>query len=240
MKNTNFRDVGGYETVDGMKVKTGYFFRSSALSSFDDEDRTEIPHFHLKKILDLRSTQEAEQFPDIIPDGCEYIHCSAISFENEFDGNLNFTELIKSGGLSQLPEYIKEVYKSLPFNNKAYKIMFDLMLKGETPFVFHCSAGKDRTGFGAYLILKTLGVSDETIMYDYMLSNDFRREENEQIAAKLNNMPGVEELLYVKEEYLELSINAIKEKYDDFNTYLEKEYGITESDIKTLRDKYLY
>lgn len=240
MKITNFRDIGGYETTDGMKVKEGCFFRSSAIRAFDEEDKEAIPRFHLKTILDLRSPMEAEKFPDDVPDGCKYIHCSAIPMDNEQGGNFDITSLMNPEFLSKLPEYIETIYKNLPFNNEAYKIMFELIKNGETPLVFHCSAGKDRTGFGAYLILKTLGVPDDMIMYDYMLSNEFRKNENKQIAKKLKDLSGAEELLYVKEKYLKLSIKEIKKRYGDFNTYLEKEYGITESDIKALKDKYLY
>lgn len=75
------------------------------------------------------------------------------------------------------------------------------MLHDGTPFLFHCTAGKDRTGFAAYLILKTLGVPDDCILHDYMQSNVYRSEENQVFSRQMPDLPGMEELLCVKEEY---------------------------------------
>lgn len=98
-------------------------------------------------------------------------------------------DLIRSGALSNLKYYILEIYKNLPFKNEAYQKMFNLMLHDGTPFVFHCTAGKDRTGFAAYLILKTLGVPDDCILEDYMLSNVYRSEENQAFTRQIPNIP---------------------------------------------------
>lgn len=117
--------------------------------------------------------------------------------------------------------------------------MFDLMKKKEVPFLFHCTAGKDRTGVAAYLILKTLGVSDEIIMKDYLLSNSYLKEINEKIVALSPQLSNIDDLLYVKEEYLLDTINAIHDKYKDFTTFLNEEYQLNEEDIKKLQEMYL-
>ena len=98
----------------------------------------------------------------------------------------------------------------------------------------------DRTGFAAYLILKTLGVQDDCILEDYMLSNVYRSEENQAFTRQIPNIPGLEELLCVKEEYLKTSIQAIEEQYGDFETYVKEEYGIRKNEIAILRERYLY
>lgn len=236
---TNFRDIGGYPTEDGRHVKKGQFYRSSPIHFQDDAERKQFQKLHIQYILDFRSNEEAAAAPNEAPDGCNYIQCSAISITDSYQGNFNMEDLIKSGQLKKLSSYIMDVYKLLPFHNPAYQKMFDLLLNGDTPFVFHCSAGKDRTGFCAYLILKTLGVSDGIILRDYMLSNDYRREENETFLKKTGNFPGAEELLYVKEEYLLSSIQSIGEKYTDFHTYLQEEYGIGETEIQKIKTMYL-
>lgn len=239
MNLTNFRDLGGYETTSGKHVKHGIFYRSSPIIFQSDEDRCTFRDLNMKTILDLRSEQEANAAPNDVIEGCNNIHCSAIPMDNENAGNFDITELIKRGELSKLAYYVEEVYKHLPFQNEAYQILFDLMRKDETPLVFHCSAGKDRTGFAAYLILKTLGVPDETIMHDYMLSNVYRKEENEKLLSHIGQIDGAEELLYVKEKYLQSSIEAIMQKYDSFESYVLEEYGVTDEEINMFREKYL-
>lgn len=239
MNITNFRDIGGYETADGRHVKHGFFYRSAPIVFQTDEDRAEFAKLNMKTILDLRSPEEVAQTPDDTVEGCTYIHSSAIPFENEDGGNFDMTELIRKGELQKLAHYVIEVYKSLPFQNPAYQILFDLLREDKAPLVFHCSAGKDRTGFAAYLILKTLGVPDKTIMQDYMLSNVYRKEENEKILALIPNMPGADELLYVQEKFLQSSMDAISQKYDSFETYVREEYGVTEEEIHQFRERYL-
>lgn len=238
MNITNFRELGGYETVNGSHVKSGCFYRSAPIIFTDDEEREEFKALGIKTVLDFRSSNEREENPDSQVEGCTYISCSAIP-EDKLGGNFDLPMLFKTGKIAQLTDYVKEIYRELPFNNKAYRILFDLLRKNETPVVFHCSAGKDRTGFAAYLILRTLGVSDETAMKDYLLSNEYRKEENEKLIQQMPQITQAGVLIYVMEECLQNSIDAIVKKYGDFESYLAAEYGITEEEIKTFREKYL-
>lgn len=239
MTITNFRDIGGYETSDGLIVKKGYFYRSSPIVFKNDGERAEFAKLGIRTILDLRSSQEMKAVPDDEAEGCTYIPCSAISEESIGGGNFDMAELIQTGDLSRLTEYVQAIYKNLPFQNKAYQMLFELMRREETPIVFHCSAGKDRTGFAAYLILKTLGVPDNIILKDYMLSNVYRKEENDKILAHFPGAAEVAGLLYVKEAYLQSSMDAIAQKYGAFKEYLWAEYGVTEAETALFRERYL-
>lgn len=239
MNITNFRDLGGYQTQDGRRVKHGCFYRSAAIVFPSDTDRREFEELGMKAILDLRSPMEVSQQPDDTVPGCAYIHCSAADTGNAQGGNVDIAQLIRQSFPQQLAGYLMETYRTLPFRNPAYQIMFDLIKKHQVPFVFHCTAGKDRTGVAAYLILKTLGVDDETIIHDYMLSNEYRKDENEKMIAMAGGSPALRELLVVKEAFLQLSIHSIQKKYGDFGDYLNAEYNLTEADIHSLRDAYL-
>lgn len=239
MNITNFRDIGGYETADGHHVRRGCFYRSGPIIFANDQERDAFKKLGMRTILDLRSTQERDAIPDMPVEDCTYVPCSAIPEENMGGGNFDLVELIRSGDLSQLQRYVEAIYKGLPFGNPAYQVLFDLLRREETPVVFHCSAGKDRTGFAAFLILKTLGVPDETIMEDYLLSNVYRREENEKVLARFPRAAEAEGLLYVKAEYLQSSMDAIAEKYSDFEAYLNAEYGVTAEEIAMFRARYL-
>lgn len=238
MSITNFRDIGGYKTADGRAVRRGIFYRSAPIRFKDEEERREFEACKIKTILDLRSETEREIRPDEEVAGCNYLPCSAIPESTVNGGNLDMVALIKSGDFAKLGEYVRAVYKSLPFANEAYRVLFDLMRKDELPVVFHCSAGKDRTGFAAYLILKTLGVPDETVMEDYLLSNVCRKAENDAILAKFPQASAAEGLLNVKAEYLQSAIDEIFAKYANFEAYLAAEYGVTADEIAAFRDRY--
>ena len=111
----------------------------------------------------------------------------------------------------------------------------------------HCTSGKDRTGLGSALILLILGVPEEKVIEDYMLSNEYRKGENHrilQIYEKHVSNETIKELiegiLGVKKKFIELSLNKIKNTYGSYETYFLKEYGLTKEKIEFLRNEYLY
>lgn len=239
MSITNFRDIGGYETSDGRRVKKGIFYRSAPIVFKSEQEREEFTALGIRTILDLRSSQERRAQPNDQVAGCQDIHCSAISEDNMGGGNFDLAQMMRDGSISQLGHYVELIYKALPFDNPAYRLIFNLISQEETPLVFHCSAGKDRTGFAACLILKTLGVPNKTILEDYMLSNIHRREENERVLAHFPQASQAEGLLYVKESYLQSSLDAIAAQYDCFEDYLLAEYNVTPEEIQHFKDRYL-
>lgn len=241
-KITNFRDLGGYLTEDGKQVRYHTFYRCAPVVAKDEEAMRTLESLELKTIMDFRSEGEAEKDPDSAITGCEIFQIGAIHMEgNAFGGNLDFKALMEKADIQSLKEYMKKTYRELPFDNKAYRTMFQRLLENKVPLAFHCTAGKDRTGVGAYLILKTLGVADEIILQDYLLSNVYRKEENERIRQYAGAMgDAVMSLMMVYEEYLQTTMDEIAKRYPDFKAYLLKEYGITEESIQQLRERYLY
>lgn len=236
---TNFRDLGGWQTEDGYFVRRGCLYRSAPIQLKTPEARASFAKLGMRTILDLRSAQEQAALPDdVIPD-CRCIRCSAIPEEGPEGGGLDLADMLKTATPAQLTEYVASIYRQLPFGNPAYRQLFDLLLAGETPLVFHCTAGKDRTGFAAWLILKTLGVSDADVMQDYLLSNVYRRDENERILKAFPKAKDAEGLLYVREAYLQSSIDAIRERYGSFEEYLSCEYDLSELNITLLKSRYL-
>ena len=235
----NFRDIGGYETQDHKQVRYNCFYRSGAIVS-DEEGLSYIKQLNIQSVLDFRSHGEMEHLKDAQL-GWEYYPIGAIKEIGELQGNFDFQSLLGQVKPEELTSYLLKIYKQLPFHNNAYKKMFSLLLEEKVPLLFHCSAGKDRTGVAAYLILKTLGVDEKTIMQDYLASNFYRAQENEQIGVKAGVLK--EQVLYlmmVHEECLQASMDEIKKRYPDFNTYLFKEYGIDQDKLEFLRKRYLY
>lgn len=235
----NFRDIGGYETQDHKQVRYNCFYRSGAIVS-DEEGLSYIKQLNIQSVLDFRSHGEMEHLKDAQL-GWEYYPIGAIKEIGELQGNFDFQMLLGQVKPEELTSYLLKIYKQLPFHNDAYKKMFSLLLEEKVPLLFHCSAGKDRTGVAAYLILKTLGVDEKTIMQDYLASNFYRAQENEQIGVKAGVLK--EQVLYlmmVHEECLQASMDEIKKRYPDFNTYLFKEYGVDQDKLEFLRKRYLY
>ena len=235
----NFRDIGGFVNEDGYQVKYGCFYRSSPILLDTSVKKEYFKKLKIQAILDFRSDEEVNRCQDDVLDGVSYFHKSAIH-DKEYDSNFDMGSLLKDDNANELSTYMKRVYVQLPFDNEAYKTMFDLMLHENTPFVFHCSAGKDRTGVGAYLILKTLGVSDDVIMDDYMMSNVYLYEKNKELIKHYKDMSKADEIFGVIKENLMFTMKAIAGKYGDFKTYLKEEYDIDDKKIEKLKHLYLY
>lgn len=234
----NLRELGGLEAKEGFKVKKGCFYRSAPITFKDDFQREAFYQLNLHAILDLRSPYEREKNPDELIPHCAYYPISAMDIENNYQGNFDMSELSQQESVEDLMHHIKEMYAQLPFHNEAYQKMFELMKTKQVPFLFHCTAGKDRTGVAAYLILKALGVKDEIILENYLLSNEYRKEENEKLYAYLKS-DAIRPLMEVKKEYLEAAMQAIQNKYNSFEEFLKQEYQIDEKDLAFFKENYL-
>ena len=246
----HFRDIGGYKSEDGRRVKWNTFFRADKLSSLTVNDIEYLKELKVKTILDLRSSMEVKGQPDPIIEGIDYINISAMPELDETKDDFDMISIFKHKASSDFNaiEFLMRGYKTMVFNNPAYKELVSCIESDErVPIVFHCSAGKDRTGFGAALILSILGVPEETIMEDYLLTNIYRKSINdktiEAIKDKVSSPKQLEILnamLEVKRELLEASFKSIKDKYGNMDVYLEKEYGLTKKKKKELKSRFLY
>lgn len=239
----NFRDIGGYLTMDGRQVKHGIFYRSAPLVHLSEAQKDFVDSLQLQVIYDFRSTLEITGNEDYVSESTTYKHVSGIAEldDTHMHGNFDFATLMQQVDMKTLQEFFKNVYRTLPFQNPAYQQMMKDIEENETPMLFHCSAGKDRTGFASALLLKTLGVDDETLLYDYLLSNDLRKSANESVFAKVGKkQEEMESFMLVYSEYLQQSFACINEKYGNFETYLLEEFGIDRKRRTKLKNHYLY
>lgn len=247
----NIRDLGGFPTKDGRHVKRGLLFRSSALAFFSDEELEPVRALGLKTILDFRAEIGVEKRPDPVIEGAEYYHkCAA--FENILDdlnspqdlASLIFDEDQKGNAIDVL---VSSYSASLAFSNKSYQFMFDCLLSGMAPLLFHCSNGKDRTGVAAMLILLALGVPEEIAKEDYLRSNVSRKAEIDALIKKYEVVASVlddaKSFLAMIEGVLpasaDMMMTEIIEKYGSYENYMDKEYGFDEEKLKKFRDLYL-
>lgn len=239
----NFRDLGGYYSEDGRQVRHEMFYRCAAFVKLNEQQKECINSLKIKKLYDFRSSLEIQGNEDYVPSHTSYVHASAL---HELDsmgmnGNFDFATLMKQTDITQLKDFLKKAYEDLPIQNPAYKSLINDMIQNETPIAFHCSAGKDRTGVAAMIILSILGVDKDTIVKDYLLSNELRKEENQRVfeSAK-KEKSGMEALMLVNAEAIESCFKKINEVYGNFDTYILKEFGIDDTLRKQLKEKYLY
>jgi protein-tyrosine phosphatase len=235
----NFRDLGGYTTRDGHHVKWGKVYRSADMSKLTDQDMAVLTERKIAYDVDLRGTQESKQAPDRLNPNTDYILCPAGS---DNVGNMMQSFKGKTRGDSIMEAY----YSNTTYLADRYKPFFGklLAMPEDKSLVFHCTAGKDRTGIGAALLLYSLGVPYDTIMSDYEASNYYRAAENEKMAAGMVKFMNVNEgvakdVVSVKKEYLDATFSAIKKQYGSVDNYLKTQIGLSDKDIKELKKKFL-
>jgi protein-tyrosine phosphatase len=236
----NFRDMGGYKTSDGRTVKFGLFFRSAELTGLTDEDMHFFKTLNIKYIFDYRDDLEAQKKPDPIISNVTYERIQTIEQNNQFG---TIEEMARSNFFKNLSlDMMTELYSQMPLNNPAYKrLMAIIQDPNNLGLLHHCAAGKDRTGVGAALILSALGVPKETVMEDYLLTNETLKEFNEkvlkQISAHLDDrgLQIMEGLLGVKEEFLEGVFQTITNTYGNIDTYFTHEFGLTKEKRQSLQ-----
>ncbi len=245
----NFRELGGYEGFGGRHVRRGVFYRSPALANIrTPADVERFCALGIRKAFDFRSAVERTAAPDPAFEGVENIPVSALIDENGAEVDFDLEEMIRTEeGLRRMVQDVHEGYARMPFGSKAYRQMFDAIRADEVPLLFHCTAGKDRTGVAAALILKMLGVSDEDVMADYLRTNECRRTGLQNVCRLIESAGHPHELAMqtakiasgVRAESLQSALDAIAQRYPSYEDYLEAEYGIGKTELEQVRARYL-
>ncbi|MBF0651240.1 tyrosine-protein phosphatase [Dysgonomonas sp. GY75] len=231
----NFRDLGGYKTTDGKFVKWGKIFRSDDLHKLTDSDLGYLAAIPLISIVDFRSGEEMEQAPDKNPSSVKNNYTYSIS-----PGDLMAAvkQDISKINAEQANRMMKDMNILLVTDSACihqYKEFFKLLQNGDDiPLMFHCSAGKDRTGMGAALVLSALGVDEQIILKDYLLSNTYLAN---KYAGLKSQYPAISSLFEVKPEFLQAGLDQIKKDHGSVENYLTKVLGV---DIQKMREMYLY
>lgn len=219
----NFRDLGGISTSCGKTIKKGLLFRSDELSGLTAEDLQSLNTIQLKTVLDFRTDAERQESTDRLPSSVSNTPDSTIN-----PGSTSFAEILGKVEQYGAEELMFEAYERFACDSmiqKVYRMFFEC-LQADTymPLLFHCSAGKDRTGYAAALFLSALGVTQDVIMEDYLYSN--QRLEAKYREIKLSR-PRIAPMFEVKAAYLEHSFNKIDKKYGSLQNYLRNELQVS-------------
>ena len=244
-KVTNFRTIGNIKNIDGRILKEGKFYRSAHLHKLKKKSFKIFENLGIKEIIDLRNSKEISQKPDVILQNVDYKNYSA--FEDEGDQLNQAKKLVLQGKVkgSDADQRMLGFYKTYATENpEIIKKIIHEILDSENPVLYHCTAGKDRTGIITALILTILKFDRETIDNDYLLSNNYRKQlvqKRLHLAHNLHfiypkmDLNVIEKLSWIEKDYLEAAFLEINKKYGSIDIYIHQNLGISENK----RDEYI-
>jgi protein-tyrosine phosphatase len=234
---SNFRDLGGYPGRDGRTVRWRRLFRSNHLADLAPGDIDVLRELALKSAFDLRGAHERQSAMCCLDD----ITVHSLPIEPAIVTSL-ISRLRAAEPLSvqETGELMRESYRDYVRNDTPkFRALFAHLLDDHAPLVIHCTAGKDRTGFACALILRALGVSEELILEDYLLTNRHYRIDR----ATSDSIPLPDDikavLISVEGSFLAAAFGVIHSEYGGIDGYLEEGLGIGPQQRGILEQRYL-
>ncbi|UDF05662.1 tyrosine-protein phosphatase [Asticcacaulis sp. AND118] len=245
--SNNFRDLGGYKTADGRELKWGVLYRSAAMHRITPKGFEQLRARGIKTNIDFRATQERRAAPAVWP-----ADMKVAVYTQDYDLDMTpFMAFFQKGNVTaeETRHMMAGFYRQAPFSfADQYKRMLRLIIDGETPMVYNCSAGKDRTGVATALILTLVGVPRATVTEDYLLSNRYYtpdvpkagEQEDPQTAAFRRLPPDVlQALMGVDASYLDAAFAAIETREGGWDRYVREDLGLTAGDVEALKARLL-
>lgn len=243
----NFRDLGGYSTRSGRRIKWGMLYRSGRLSDLSEGDRRYLAGLNISRICDFRREDEQIHSPSRLPDNGDV---KIMNLPIAAGSNESFQERIDRGTADRddVMGLMNDIYVDLAENQaQRYADMFACLLENDDgATLIHCTAGKDRTGFGTALILYALGANDATVMQDYLLTRRYFPIDAEMrlMAMKYDIPEGIytevmRPVFEVHPVYLQTALDAVDEKYGGMENYMEQALGMTPEAREHLMEKFL-
>lgn len=242
----NFRDLGGYPTADGREVKWGVLYRTATLAESSDADLQGLQKLNLNTLIDFRSAVEKEEEPNRLPDPIGF---TVVEIPTLDDGNeamvKEITERIETGDFDGFdPDGLMlEANRQFAstFTPQYRQFMQTVLQADGAPIAWHCTAGKDRTGFASAILLRILGVPQDVILQDYMASRENALEARESQLLLLRLLKGDEAadklsvMLGVEEAWLKAAFEQIDATWGSFDNYVRDGLQLEDKDIARLK-----
>lgn len=238
----NFRDIGGYFTKSEEQMKWGSIFRSGDLSSATLYDQEKIRRLGIKTIIDFRTESTSKKYPILVHPNINKISIPIVQLDSKalddiiLDKNLTQSDAVRK---------IQDSYISIIENNKEeFSKMFEVLLDIDNyPVLISGSLGKDRVGIATFLILSAVGIPQNVIVSDYLLSQDYINVS--KIVKDAQSKPeyfqeAVTAIFSVKTSYINYVIDYINQKYGSVDLYLEKQLNLSPQNKNLLRKYLLY
>ena len=232
---SNFRDLGGYPAKDGRTIRWRQIFRSNHLGHVTTADIEVLRGLGLRSAFDFRGTEERIAAMC----GLEEIAVHSLPIEPTVVAALR-GRLADGAALSSADalEVMRDSYRSyVRYNTASFRALFAHLLEDRAPLVIHCTAGKDRTGFACALILHVLGVADDLIAEDYLLTNHFYRRDPSASGDLPDDVRQV--LGTVEASFLAAAYDAISADYGDLECYFRDGLGLGARERAGLEARYL-
>jgi len=256
----NFRDIGGYATANGRRVRWRTVYRSNQLSQLTETDAGKVAALNLVSVVDLRTEEERQHAPSIWLRAPGDTYSSPKSTLAPVMSTILTDASTPEGARSAMIKF----YAQMPVAyHQEYAAMLHRIAGGKLPILVHCTAGKDRTGVAMAVLLTTLGVPRQTVVDDYVLTEKLIPA---AAAASRNPVPlggaaasggpaasGVaavsplaqlpvasrEALWRSDPAYISAALDSIDRDYGSMDSYVERELGVTRSEIRAIRAKLL-
>jgi protein-tyrosine phosphatase len=234
---SNLRDLGGYRAADGRRVRFGLVFRSAALSALTEEDLVTFGGLGLRTVCDLRGEDERAHAPSRLPQPAPEM----VSLPIEPTVGASLRDILETGKATgeDVLTLLGRAYSAYATAQlPRYRALLDLLAQpGRLPLLFHCSAGKDRTGFGAAILLTALGIPRQVIIEDYLATNRFWR--SERVFPPGTDPAVAQALKAAHAPLLEGALATAMREHADAGAFMEAALGLDAARLVTLRDAFL-
>lgn len=239
----NFRDLAGtddasaYVNTTGSKMRRGVFYRSNALAA-SDADLTTLSTLGIVTVYDLRTPAEIQKTPDRVPTGTKDININVMGAQTAATPSFNSP--------AEAIAFMEATERSFVTDEGVrarFGQLFTAMAEGASAQLFHCSAGKDRTGWTAALLQCIAGLSQEAIVQDYLLTNTYSAASIQATYAALVKMQGQQAadsyypLLGVQKSFLMAGLDQVVASYGTMDAYLTKGLGLSQGSLALLKNK---
>jgi len=245
----NVRDLGNYpsHTQEGAVTKPGVIFRSAELSGITEDGRNVLKELGITKVFDLRSDTEIKKYNSPLPniEGVHIIHIPIFKTEDYSPEMMAKRYQLYASGKTEA--FIELYSQILDHGGPSFgSILRHIKDHPREPLIFHCTAGKDRTGIMAAILLKLAGVDDDAICRDYALTRVGREPAREMILGRLSQEPlfasnneAALNMLTCRYETMEAFLKHFDYAYGGTEAYLKKYVGLTDEDIATIKHNIL-
>ena len=245
----NFRDLGGYLSGDGRYTRWGKIYRTDKLSSLSEQDQRYLQRLGVKRIVDFRSDEERNTAPHTLhPESRILIDPLPINVEAAQIERVTARLQEQNVSAEDMVEFLMSANRAMVthFTDTYRNWIHSLLSDDHYPQLFHCTAGKGRTGLAAALLLRALGVSEETVMEDYLATNHYTAARIDEIIRQIQEMdvfkveePVIRTLFHVQPQYINAAFEVIAERYGDIEAYLQDGLALDRFQREQLRDMLL-
>lgn len=248
----NLRDVGGWPTAGGGRVRAGLLYRSVDLSGLADADLDAFEALGIRTIYDLRTAAERQQAPDRLPDGAAYVSLDVLAdavrsapatLSDVLADPALAAKLLSDGRAVTMFEGAYRQIVSSDSGRAAYRALYlDIADPARRPALVHCQTGKDRTGWAAAALLWLLGVPDDLVMADYLLTNaqllPALQPKFDAFAARGGDPELLMPVFGVRERYLHTAREEMSQRYGTVEGYFTDGLGLSHDTIADLREAF--